>query len=74
VNESGVKIVPCKPTPLQWSAWRQLWAKLLADDGRQIMSQTNECPQRDKLRGHMVQRDLHGSDAIRIRSHGASDD
>jgi hypothetical protein len=73
VNEGGVKIVTCEPTLLQWSAWRQLWAKLLADD-RPIMRQTNECPQRDKLRGHLVRSAPNGSDAIPIRSHGDSDE
>jgi hypothetical protein len=30
VNEGGVKIVTGEPTPLQLSAWRKLWSRLLA--------------------------------------------
>ena len=45
-----------------------------AAGGRPHMRQTNKCPQRDELRGHIVRCDLNGSGANRIRSHGGSDD
>jgi hypothetical protein len=63
VKEDSLRITAGDPTPLQLSAWRRLWAILLAPVESQSAGTGNECPAKpETATPHPRQRMLFGAD------------